>query len=255
MVDIHCHPFPALDDGPTSLEDTLTMLSIAKDEGIRVIAATHHFDEEQMTVNQYLAVWDEKYKIVKKAAELHNLDINFVKGAEVRISPYLAQLEGLKHLCIHDSRYLLIELPTLDIPTYTEDVIYSLRLKGIIPIIAHPERNLHIVKDPNRLLPLIELGALGQITSGSITGLFGAKIKRCARMLLEHNMVHVVASDAHSPRSRSPRMKQAARQVGKWVGEKESRLLVEHNPQAVLDNVVFDVEGPIPHKKSIFSLH
>ena len=242
-----------MDDGPTSIDETLSMLYIAKEEGIETIAATHHYMEEQQTVGEYLSLWEEKYKQVQGLIRAENIDLDVVIGAEVMISPFLVQLEGLKSLCINGSRYLLIELPMMDIPQYTEEVIYSLRLKGIIPIIAHPERNRRIVEDPNLLHPLIEMGALGQVTTGSITGLFGKKVTKCARILLEHNMAHLISTDAHSPRRRSPRFKIAVAQLEKWFGEKHTNDLIKRNPMLVLNDEATELELPLLYRKSIFS--
>jgi protein-tyrosine phosphatase len=253
VLDLHCHLFPAMDDGPTSIDETLSMLYIAQEEGIETIAATHHYMEEQLTVGEYLTIWEEKHKQVQELIRMNNIELNIVSGAEVMASPFLAQLEGLKSLCINGSRYLLIELPMMDIPQYTEDVIYSLRLKGITPIIAHPERNRLIVDDPNLLHPLIEMGALGQVTTGSITGLFGKKVTKCARILLEHNMAHLISTDAHSPRRRSPRFETAVTQLEKWFGEKHTNDLIKRNPMLVLNDEAMELELPLLYRKSMFS--
>ena len=245
MLDLHCHLFPDMDDGPATMDETLSMLYIAKEENIDLIAATHHYMEEQQTVSEYLASWEEKHKQVQEFIKAEDIDLDIVMGAEVLISPFLAQLEGLESLCINGSRYLLVELPMLDIPQYTEDVIYALRLKGITPIIAHPERNHRIIKDPNLLHPLIEMGALGQVNTSSITGLYGRKIRKCVRILLEHNMAHLIATDAHSPRTRSPRFKKAVTQLEKWFGREYSKVLLDENPISVLNDVLFIREPPI----------
>ena len=145
MIDLHCHIYPKIDDGPVSLDETKAMLSIAKKEGISTIVATHHFYEEEHTVESYLkAVNDARIRTQPIIDELE-LDICIIGGAEVFISPFIAELKDIEKLCINGSRYLLIELPMAEIPQYTEDVIYSLNLKGIRPIIAHPERNRRII--------------------------------------------------------------------------------------------------------------
>ncbi len=167
---MHSHFLPGMDDGPKLPEDTLAMAYIAVNEGVIGIAATHHFTDDQ-SISVYTKQWLESLQRVQHLLLENALSIQVYSGAEVQISPFLHLLEGIEALCINNSRYLLLELPMADIPLYTEDVIYNLRIKGIIPIIAHPERNWRILDNPNLLHPLISLGALGQITSGSITGL------------------------------------------------------------------------------------
>ena len=83
-----------------------------------------------------------------------------------------------------NGRYCLVEFPLQQVPLYVEQVFFSLQTKGITPIIAHPERYLAVVNDPNLVLHWIELGCAVQMNSGSILGRFGQKILETARILL-----------------------------------------------------------------------
>jgi len=134
-------------------------------------------------------------------------------------------------ISINGSRYLLMELPMGDIPNYTEDVIYRLRLRGVVPVIAHPERNIRIQEDPNRYYELVDLGALGQVNTGSICGRFGSRVQKCAHILIEHNLVHVLGTDAHSSGTRSPRMREAIRLISKLFGEEQATQMAVHRPR------------------------
>ncbi len=251
MYDLHSHFLPGIDDGPKLPEDTLAMGYIAVHEGIVGIAATHHFSDDQ-SISVYGEQWLASLQRVQPLLIENSLSIQVYSGAEVQISPFLHLLEGIEALCINASRYLLVELPMADIPLYTEEVIYNLRIKGIIPIIAHPERNWRILDNPNLLHPLISLGALGQITSGSITGLFGKKVKRCARILLEHKMGHLLASDAHSPHNRAPLLLSAKATIDKWLGSGLGDVMSSTLPKDILDNVLLEMEEPERYKRRFF---
>jgi protein-tyrosine phosphatase len=252
MIDVHSHILPGIDDGPDTLEETINMLSIASEEGIKVVAATHHFLDDKMSVDSYLKLWKKRMQQVKLTLEKANIDISIVRGAEVMISPSLPMLEGIERLCINGSRYMLIELPMLNIPLYVEEVIYILRLKGIISIIAHPERNKRIVEDPNLLYPLVELGALCQVNTGNITGLYGENVKRCARILIDHNMAHLLGTDAHSTGRRSPRIKEAMAVLYKWTSSPVIDRMLHAIPGAVLKNDFIEVESPVFYRKRRF---
>lgn len=252
LIDLHCHILPKVDDGPKTLQETKKMLSIAAEEGIATIAATHHFLIDEVSVDSYLMLWNERKKKLQSQLDKFNVDIKIVRGAEVLISPFLPQLQGIEKLCINGSRYLLIELPMLDIPQYTEDVIYNLRLRDIIPIIAHPERNRRIVEDPNSLYPLVELGTLCQINTGSITGLYGKRVKRCARILFDNNMAHLLGTDSHSSRGRSPRVKGAVNKIIKWKGNTIADKIIYKTPKAILNNVFLEISRPVLYRKCIF---
>jgi len=241
MIDLHCHIYPGVDDGPISLEETRAMLDIAVTEGIRTIIASHHFSEEDHTVETYLDAIQVAKSQVQPLIDDLSADIKILDGAEVFISPNIIHIKDLKKLCINNSRYLLIELPMMDIPIYTEDVVYSLKINGITPIIAHPERNRRIVHEPSTLEPLINLGALAQVNTGSITGLFGKHVRKTAKKLIKKNMIHALGSDAHSPRRRGPYMKEAARQLTKWAGSHAARRILHTIPEAIINDGYIEV--------------
>lgn len=241
MFDLHCHILPQMDDGSSSVEETLDMLGVAAQEGIQVIAATHHFFDDETTIEDYLGLWESRYKQIQSVLEGFKKDIQIVKGAEVMISPFLTQLDGLHRLCINEGRYLLIELPMIDLPQFTEEVIHNLQVKGIVPILAHPERNYRIANNPDLLNPLIELGALVQINTGSITGLFGKKIRRCAKTLFKNNMAHLIGTDAHSAVKRPPEMRKSAQILERWVGQQRAETILVENPRAIVNNIILEV--------------
>ena len=241
MYDLHCHILPCMDDGSSFVEETRKMLKIAVQEGIQVIAATHHFFDDETTIEDYLGLWESRYKQIQSVLEEFKKNIKIVKGAEVMISPFLTQLDGLHRLCINEGRYLLIELPMIDLPQFTEEVIHNLQVKGIVPILAHPERNYRIANNPDLLNPLIELGALVQINTGSITGLFGKKIRRCAKTLFKNNMAHLIGTDAHSAVKRPPEMRKSAQILERWVGQQRAETILVENPRAIVNNIILEV--------------
>ncbi len=123
----------------------------------------------------------------------------------------------------------------MGIPRNIERLILSLRKKGIIPIITHPERNLVIQKDIKILADFLKMGALSQITAMSITGEFGDEIRRCAENLLLNNLVHIIASDAHSPDLRPPILSKGVLHASKIIGEGPALKMVEDIPFAVIN--------------------
>jgi protein-tyrosine phosphatase len=119
-----------------------------------------------------------------------------------------------------DNTYLLIEFPTNEIPIYAEQMFYHLLNQGHVPVIVHPERNAVFREEPNRLVSFLEMGTLTQLTAPSIVGIFGSEIQQTAELMLEHNMLYMVASDAHNLRHRTFLMKEAYEKIEK-IGGKE----------------------------------
>ncbi|MPN34758.1 Tyrosine-protein phosphatase YwqE [bioreactor metagenome] len=112
-------------------------------------------------------------------------------------------------------------------------------MKGIIPIIAHPERNEEILSEPVILSSMVQRGILAQINSGSITGLYGRKCRNMAMNLIKSGMAHFVASDSHSCGRRSPDLSRAADIVKKKFGSDIMKQLFYENGMAVLENRIF----------------
>ena len=99
---------------------------------------------------------------------------------------------------------------------------------------------------------LVELGALCQVNTGSITGLYGENVKRCARILIDHNMAHLLGTDAHSTGRRSPRFKEAMAVLYKWTSSPVIDRMLHAIPGAVLKNDFIEVESPVFYRKRRF---
>jgi len=174
-----------------------------------------------------------------------------IKGAEVHMSPdILVRLKEKDLLTYADlGRYLLLEFPFQQVIMGTEDLVYRLRLAGVTPIIAHPERIGYFMDDPDRLFSLIRLGALGQVTGGSLLGQFGDKSLRIALTMVERHLVHIIASDAHDGSYRRPVLSEVAESVERRFGKERVRLMVDHNPRAVIEGSELDPPAPIEAPK------
>jgi len=222
MIDLHCHILPGVDDGANSLEDSLAMAEKAVSEGIgHILVTPHHMN------GKYL---NRKEDVIKATESLQNelnnrgINLTLYPGQEVRINGDL--LEDIKNHDVlfvdEEERYVLVEFPTLSIPHYTEALFFQLGQKGITPIIVHPERNQEIIDNPNVLLPYIERGALAQLTASSYVGIFGKEIEEFSSKLIEANLVHILASDAHNINGRGFHMKEAYAKLEKNFGSEMS---------------------------------
>jgi protein-tyrosine phosphatase len=123
----------------------------------------------------------------------------------------------------------------LTIPDYTKEVIYRLKISGCTPIIAHPERNPMISENIDLAYDLIERGALMQLNSTSIRGVFGKKVKETSVKLLKRNLIHLISSDAHTTKNRAPRLSKAKLIMEEYIGKKNTAIIFE-NGEKVLSN-------------------
>src|SRR4029450_7644499 len=104
----------------------------------------------------------------------------------------------------------------------------------ITPIIAHPERNVMLMTEPERFYDLVSIGVLGQMDTGSITGQFGRKVQQASRVVLESGLIHFIASDCHNTRNRLPGMSTAVAATAEIVGNEYAQAIADANPAAVV---------------------
>ena len=130
-----------------------------------------------------------------------------------------------------------------------ENVLLQLRQHGLTPILAHPERNPVLQQHMDVLLRYLRLGCLSQVTASSFLGRFGKRAQQMSKDLLEHELVHVVASDGHSPKNRSPRLSEAASYIADRAGEEVARALTSENPWAILQDQKLPYHPDLPSEK------
>lgn len=219
MIDLHSHILPGVDDGAENLEESLKMVRKAISQGITHLMCTPHHNNGKY--NNPAEEIIQNVAFLQQEIDRRGLRLTLLEGQEVRLTEYLLMKIKKGELLFTDlnDTYLLVELPTHEVSIYTEEVFYSLLNRGHIPVIVHPERNSVFRQDPNRLLPFLEMGALTQLTAPSIVGVFGSNIQKTARQMLEHRMLYMVASDAHSLKNRNFFMKEAYREIQKIGGK------------------------------------
>ncbi|EOL49385.1 tyrosine-protein phosphatase [Enterococcus caccae] len=215
MIDLHCHILPGIDDGAKTIDDSLDMASMAVKQGVTHILCTPHhnngkYDNPASQVISQVAA-------LQKELDQRNIPLVLYEGQEVRISGDIVEQIQMGDILFADltNRYILIEFPSNDIPAYTEQLFFRLLELGHIPVIVHPERNSKFIEDPNRLLPFLEMGVLTQMTAPSYVGIFGKQIERTAKKMVAHNMVYMVASDAHNIEKRGFFMEKAFKAIAK----------------------------------------
>lgn len=229
MIDLHSHALPGLDDGARTLHESLTMAREWVAAGVTRVACTPHSGPPltRPVVAQAVAR-------LQAALDTQGIPLALTQGVEVFLEPDMAALieQELAYPFV-GSRYILVELPFDIWPPNTESVLFMLQLKGLAPILAHPERYAAVRARSDRIKPLVERGILMQITAGALTGAMGRDPQSCAELLLRRGLVHLIASDSHRPGQPASLLK--ARQVAaRLVGETTARRLVEDNPAAIL---------------------
>ena len=219
MIDIHTHVLYGIDDGSPTIENSLEMLRVAERIGFRGVVLTPHY----MSYTNF----------VSRVTE----NIQLFLGNELYYEPDMIQMvEAGEFTTLNKSNYFLVETMRHDSSVeHLQEFLYRLQAKGYSTILAHPERYDFVRENPNVLLDFIDKGTYIQTNALSLTGFYGSASKETAEIMLEHNMVQFLASDAHRVKSYEL-MERALERAEEIVGRKKFEQIMNLNPAIVLSN-------------------
>lgn len=232
-IDIHAHILPGVDDGSGSMEETIKMLRIAFDQGIRTIIATPHYiaGGKNASVEQLNIVRAQ----VQEEAEKIDKEFKILLGNELYYSEAIMdELKSQKALTLAGSNYVLVEFSVRDsyerIYKGLKELIYS----GYAPVLAHVERYHCLYKKADLISELISLGCYIQMNSESLVGGIFNTEANLNRKLLNNGLIHLVGSDCHSSEIRKPKMKDTIKVLRKKCDEGLIHKIFLENPENIL---------------------
>ncbi|MES2300354.1 MAG: CpsB/CapC family capsule biosynthesis tyrosine phosphatase [Pseudomonadota bacterium] len=236
MIDLHCHYLPGVDDGPELLPEALALARAAYDNGIRACALTPHVHPGRYPNTRTRLQQD--YAAFNEAVRAAGIDLNMFLAGEVRLAPEslaLFQEEEVPYLGSVDGyRIVLLEFPHETIPLGSERFVGKLLDMQIRPLIAHPERNKAVMREPGKMRAFVDMGCWLQLTAGSLCGRFGGAAQKTARALLDDELAWVMATDAHNLKSRPPDLAEGRAALEELVGARLARRMVQERPARIL---------------------
>jgi protein-tyrosine phosphatase len=251
MVDIHCHILPGMDDGAQSEEEALEMARAAVRDGIDAVIATPHHANGRYD-NKAGAV-TETVERMNRLLQNNGIPLTVLAGQEIRVTRGLFDdLDKGELLRLHHSPYMLLELPGDHVPEYFENWLYELQILGITPIIAHPERNAKIARNPELLYNWVREGALAQVTSHSVTGRYGMRLQKTVLEMCRRNLVHFVATDAHNTGNRPFALRDAYATIRDKIGAETADYFIDNARQIAAGIGLNDVRPPLAPKRRKF---
>jgi protein-tyrosine phosphatase len=228
------------------MDEALKMAAIAFADGIEQMVCTPHLfnglSKDPLTS-----------EIEDRVSELQNAiggtGLKVLPGSEVRVtSGFVTQAQENLFTALNRKTYVLVEFPTPSVPRGARLWFKNLKLQGVNPILAHPERNLEIQRYPWIAADFVGDGVLTQVTAMSVAGQFGMAAKICADNLLRHNCVHFLATDTHRPEKRPPMLSRGRDAAAAIIGTDAARVLVEDNPLAVVSGQPIVSPAVIPYE-------
>ena len=174
MIDFHNHVLPNIDDGSKSTKMSLLMLEYAFKQGITDVVNTVHYqhpkvEDKEITFKRIKTKIDEMQNVLYEKG----IQINLHLGSEVFYFPNLIDIITDPLATIGNNKYMLVEFHPEDIPQSHKQQFFDLKMKGVTPIIAHPERYRQVQENVDLVAEWLEGGCLIQVDAGSPLGFLG----------------------------------------------------------------------------------
>lgn len=214
MTDFHSHVLPGVDDGSDSVEMSLQMLDMWRDQSIKRLCATPHFYAEHTTPECFLRRRDNAFAALQTAARDREGYPEILLGAEVRFFDGISNTQVLPALCLEGTELLLLEMP---FTRWTERMlgeVADIRRRGIIPVAAHLER--YMAFNAKRMIDrFMDMDLLVQCNAEFF---LSKRTSRKALALLRSERIHFLGSDAHDTSSRAPNLGAALELIERKLG-------------------------------------
>jgi protein-tyrosine phosphatase len=234
-IDIHCHLLYGVDDGADELSTTVKMLEIANEQNISEIIVTPHYHPAR----GYSGTDEIKhvFQIIEKNMKESFPKMKLYLGHEVYYTDDFSEQIRLGNiLTMAESNYVLIEFMYEVSYMFLKQAVNNIIFEGYWPIIAHVERYPCFSKRPDLVQELVNMGAYIQVNSSSITGSQGWGIKREIIKLMKLDLVHFIATDAHSANRRAPMLLKTASIIKKKLGLDYCNKVLYDNPKKIINN-------------------
>lgn len=232
-IDLHCHLMPYVDDGASDMDESITLLEMQAQQGVKEICLTPHLRKGMFGTS------DEDvrrgYERMVKVARDEGIPVKLHLGREYFFD---AELQGRvldkTVIALGGRNTVLVEFPyDCSVAPFWE-AAYLFLDAGLTPLFAHVEKYQAVRENPAILRDLAQSGVLAQMNASSLLGQEGWFTKHAAWKLLNQGLIHVIASDSHNLSSRSPNLKLCRAALEKKFGWVAAQKLHYENPLSIL---------------------
>ncbi len=209
-ADMHSHLLPALDDGLKTMEETVEYVRQLHEAGYKKLICTPHIisDIHPNSPQTILPRLEE----VRQALQENNIPMEIEAAAEYMVDmDFEETIRNEQPLLTFGENYILIEMSFVAPSPNIETVIFELCIKGLQPIMAHPERYIYYHDSFDKYQRLIDLGCLLQVNLLSLAGYYGNYPKKAAERMIKNNMIQFAGTDMHHERHKEALMQLASR--------------------------------------------
>lgn len=217
-VDFHSHILPGIDDGSSSLEESIGMLRMEAEQGIRHVIATPHFYARHDSPERFLARRKASEQCLREVLEEHPELPRISVGAEVYYFPGISDSDALLGLTIDNTGCILLEMPYPPWTSRMYQEMENIRVKqGLTPVIAHVDRYIRPFKTYGIPEQLSQMPVLVQANASFFLQRSTASM---AMRILKQDRIHLLGSDCHNLKDRLPNLGTAYAQIQRRLGDK-----------------------------------
>lgn len=240
MIDVHTHLLPGVDDGSPSVEVSLPVLERFASDGVEVVICTPHLDASHAEH----APHDRHAEILRELRARAPLSPELRLGWEIMLDAPGLDLRD-RRLGLGGSTAVLVEFPRMTVPPNASEELFRLRMSGVVPVLAHPERYWGCTPDQveewRRVGAAIQMDVAGVFASGSLGAL--------AASLLERGLVDLFASDTHGD---SRALLPARRWLEELGADETADLLTRRNAAHLLADEALEPVPPLERRRGMF---
>lgn len=236
FIDLHCHYVPGIDDGAGSAQDGVAMLRGLHALGFARVLATPHtrpgmFDNTASSIG---AAFEQFKSQVPTGEPLPELALSSEHYFDEVVFQRLLSGQGLPY---PGGKAVLLEFYQIDFPPMIQHRLFDLKSRGLLPVIAHPERYQCLWRSPGILETLVDGGSAALLDVAALIGKYGRKTQECAEELLERGLYHAACSDAHRP-SDVAEVARGIERLRKLYGPEEVTFMFREGPTQLLAGVL-----------------
>ena len=233
MIDLHAHVLAGIDDGPATMSEAVETMATAAREGVVTLAATPHVRPDHPAVRP--AELATRTSELRAACAEAGVAVELVVGGEVDLAWAQRADDGALAAASYGGQGhdLLVETPYSELPANFEELVLRVAARGYRVLLAHPERNPTLQRNPRRLATLLEHGTLVQVTAGALLGPRSSRSRRLATALMQERQAHVLASDRHGVAIKRTGLRDGVEAADREIGA-YARWMVTDAPAAIL---------------------
>lgn len=235
-VDLHCHYIPAIDDGVRTFEEGVRLVTGLSQIGYDTVVATPHirtamFENRKPGLE---AAFEEFERLTADVPGMPALGL----GAEHFFDDVFWQLfADHQSVPYPGGKAALVEFPPDSFPMRVEERFFQMNVRGVRPVLAHPERYAVLFKKTDPLDPLLDVGVLPLLDVMSLTGKYGRKPRKAAERMVEEGAYYAACTDCHRPGDVEI-VSEAIDRLRRLVGEDEAYELLAVNPRNILEGTI-----------------